>query len=392
MTPTGPGLFQRDLFDGGHHVLRQQVAAFLDEDVVGPHRNWTQARYVPRGIWRKAGEAGLLCRTLPPEYGGKGRDFRDSVVVIEELAARRLAGLPTYLQSDIFAPLILRLGSAELKQSVLPGLCDGSLLGAVALTEPQSGSDLNAFRTSARRDGDNMVLNGTKTHISNGSAADLIIVAGRSDKAMLGDQPGFSLVLAEGAADGLTRKTIPKSGMQALDTATLTFDNCLLPASNLLGQEGFGFVHLMQSLVAERLVLAVYAQASAETQLREMVAACHARRTTPGSLLDYQHIRFRLADLYSDCAVNRAFVDQCISAQLHNRLDAKAACIAKLRCTEMLKSIAAQAMQLRGAAGISETEGERTVSDLVDASTQTIWGGSSEVMRDVIGRGLVNLL
>lgn len=392
MTGMPAGLFHRDLFDESHHQLRQQVACFLDEHVVEPHRHWTRASYVPRAIWRKAGEAGLLCRTIPTEYGGKGADFRDSVVVIEELATRRLSGLPTYLQSDIVAPMLLRHGSADQKQRYLPGLCDGSLLGAVAMTEPQSGSDLNAFRTSARRCDDAIVLNGTKTHVSNGSSADLLIVAARSGKQTIGDQPGFSLILVEGATEGMTRKGIAKAGMRALDTATILFENCCVSAQSLLGLEGFGFVHLMQSLVAERLVLAVFAQASAETQLREMIAACHARRTAGGTLLDYQHIQFRLADLYSDCAVNRAFVDQCICAHLRHRIDPKAACIAKLRCTEMLKSIAMQALQLRGAAGISETEGEHTVADLVDASVQTIWGGSSEVMRDVIGRGLVNLL
>lgn len=386
------GLFPRDLFDDSHSLLRRQVAGFLDEEIVGLHRNWSQARYVPRDIWRKAGEAGLLCRSLPVEYGGHGRDFRDSVVIIEELAARRLPGLPTYLQSDIVAPLVQRLGTAAQKQRFLPGLCDGNLLGAMALTEPHSGSDLHAFRSFARRDGDDFVLNGVKTHISNGNSADLIIVAARCDKAILGDQPGFVLLLVEAGRDGISRKAIAKAGMQALDTATITFEDCRVPACNLLGQEGLGFMHLMQSLVAERLVLAVFAQASAETLLRETIAACHARQTSAGTLLDYQHIRFRLADLYSDCSANRAFVDQCITAQLRNRTDPKAACIAKLRCTENLKDIATQALQLRGAAGISEAEGERCVADLVDASVQTIWGGSSEVMRDLIGRGLVNLL
>jgi alkylation response protein AidB-like acyl-CoA dehydrogenase len=385
-------VFKRDLFDTGHLALRHHVGAFLDEEIVPHHQGWTEREYVPPDAWQKAGSNGLLCRTVPVEYGGLGRDFRDSVIVIEELAARRLPGLLTYLQSDIVAPALLRLGSETQKLRYLPALCAGRSLGAMALTEPHSGSDIYAMQTKAERSGDGFVLNGSKTHISNGSTADLIVVAARSRQHAIGGQAGFTLLLVEATTPGLSREKISKSGMRALNTSCLRFDNCPVGADGLLGPEGLGFLHLMTFLVVERLVLSVYAQASGEALLRELIGACHDRRTSMGTVLGYQNTQFRLADLFSECATNRAFVDLCIAQHLAGRLDPRAACIAKLRTTELLKTIAALGFQLRGASGISGVEGTRTTQDLVDSAIQSIWGGSSEVLRDVIGRGLANVL
>jgi acyl-CoA dehydrogenase len=392
MSLRGSGLFERDMFDDSHAALRADVAAFLDARIVPAHPGWTEARDVPREVWEQAGATGLLGRTVPEEYGGRGRDFRDAVVIIEELAARRLSGLPTFLQSAIMMPFLVRLGTDDQKNRYLPGLCEGRLIGAVALTEPQSGSDIYAMRTTIARNGDNILLDGSKSHISNGSKADLILVAGRSEKGAVGGQPGFSLVLVEANTPGITRDPIRKAGMQALDTARLSFDGCRIPAANLLGPEGMGFMYLMRSLVVERLVLAIYAQASTEVILRETIAACEGRRTSSGTVLDYQNTHFRLADLYGECAANRTFVDHCIQRHLRERMDPRAACIAKLRTTELLRAVAGFALQMRGAAGISDAEGARTIQDLVDSSVQTIWGGSSEVMRDVIGRSMANVL
>ncbi|MGL6211508.1 MAG: acyl-CoA dehydrogenase family protein, partial [Paracoccaceae bacterium] len=293
---------------------------------------------------------------------------------------------------DIVAPFILKLGSETQKQRWLPGFCTGEALGAIAMTEPRSGSDIQGMQTKAERAGMGFVLHGEKTHISNGSTANVIIVAAQSSKGAIGAQGGISLLLVEDTTPGLTRNRIAKAGMAALDTSHLRFDGCEIPAANLLGGEGMGFLYLMTFLGIERLVLAIYAQAFAVGILQDLIAACHRRASAAGTVLDFQNTQFRLADLYADAAANQAFVDQCIALQLRGRADPRAACIAKLRTTETLKAVAAIAVQLRGAAGVSGPEGQSAAQDLIDASVQSIWGGTSEVMRDVIGRSLVNSL
>ena len=385
-------MFKRTLFENAHATLRQQTAAFLDSNVVPHHDGWTTAQSAPRQIWRDAGAQGLLCRTVPQEYGGQGRDFRDSVVLIEELANRRLPGFLAFLQSDIVAPYILRVGNKTQRETILPGLCSGALVGAVALTEPHSGSDLHAMQTFARRDGDDFILDGQKTHISNGSTADILAVAARSDTHSATGQAGFSMLLVDANQAGMTRQRIVKSGMRALDTSQLCFQNCRLPAANLLGAEGMGLVYLVTFLGVERLILSIYAQASAEAMLQEVIALTARRKTAAGSVLDFQATQFRLADHFSDCAANRSLVDSCIAAHLKGQLDTRAACVSKLRTTETLKQIAACKLQLSGAAGFCGDEGERATQDLIDSSMQSIWGGSSEILRDVIGRSLVNML
>lgn len=385
-------MFKRTLFDAAHEALRRQTAAFLETHVVPFHVNWSVAQTVPREIWSAAGQQGLLCRTIPQDYGGQGRDFRDSVVLIEELARRRLPGFPAFLQSDIVAPYVLRLGTKTQKDQILPGLCTGALIGAIALTEPQSGSDLHAMQTSAVRQGDEIVLNGVKTHISHGSTADVLVVAARCGKAAIAGQAGFSMVLVEATRPGFSRERISKSAMPALDTSRLEFQDCRVPAANLLGAEGMGFVYLVTFLGVERLILSIYAQASAEALLGELIALTAQRKTSKGSVLDFQNTQFRLADLFSECATNRSFVDSCIMAHLSGQLDPRAACIAKLRTTELLKTIAACKLQLSGAAGFCDLAGVQATQDLIDSSVQSIWGGSSEIMRDIIGRSLVNIL
>ncbi|QBF29678.1 acyl-CoA dehydrogenase family protein [Thalassococcus sp. S3] len=385
-------MFKRELFSAGHEALREDVGAFLEAEIVPHHDDWAASGHIPREVWRKAGAAGLLCRTVPREYGGVGGSFIDSVVIIEELAKRRISGLLSFLQSDIVAPFILKLGSEDQKAHWLPGFCSGETLGAIAMTEPQGGSDISGLKTRAQRHGEGLLLDGTKTHISNGSAADVIIVAARADDGAPGQQPAISLILAEAARPGINRTRIAKSGMPALDTSEITFDNCLVPSGNLLGAEGMGFVYLMTFLGIERLALAIYAQASAERMLRDLIADCDARKGVEGTVLDFQNTRFSLADLYSACAVNRAFIDNCIKVAEAGRPDPKGACIAKLRATDCLRQIAALGVQYRGAAGISGESGSRATQDMVDSAVQSVWGGTSEIMRDVIGRGLASVL
>jgi len=383
-------MFDRHIFGPEHDAWRAEVAAFLSAEIVPHHDQWVTARRTPRQAWTQAGAAGLLGRGLPQAYGGGGRDFRDSAVVIEELARHRVHGLFSCLQSDIVAPVLLRLGTDAQKQRLLPGLCQGEVLGALALTEPQGGSAMSTMATTAQPNADSLVLNGCKTHISNGSVADVVIVAARSDRGAIGDQPGLSLVLVETERPGVRQRPIDKCGMPALDTGEITLDNCVVPRSNLLGAEGMGFVYLMSFLGVERLVLAIYAQACCERLLQELIRDCDARRTPQGSLLDHQNTRFSLADLYSECAVNRSFVDHCIPQVRDGRFDPKQACIAKLRTTATLKALATLGVQLRGAGGISGASGERASQDLLDASVQSIWGGTSEILQDLIGRSMAS--
>ncbi|WP_293577470.1 acyl-CoA dehydrogenase family protein [Phaeobacter sp.] len=383
-------MFARTLFDADHDRWRDEVATFLSSDIAPHHDDWVVARKTPRAAWAKAGAAGLLARGLPPQFGGAGRDFRDSAIVIEELARQRIHGLLTCLQSDIVAPFVQRLGTEAQKQKLLPGMAQGEVLAALALTEPQGGSALSTMTTTAETRGDSLVLNGVKTHITNGSVADVVIVAAKSARGSIGDQPGLSLVLVETERPGVSQESIDKTGMAALDTGRITLNECVVPRSNLLGGEGMGFVYLMNFLGVERLVLAIYAQACAERILTELIRDCDARQTPEGSLLTHQSPRFSLAELYSECAVNRSFVDQCIPSVQEGRFDPKQACIAKLRTTATLKSLASLAVQLRGAGGISGESGARASQDLLDASVQSIWGGTSEILLDLIGRSMAS--
>ncbi|KZK87657.1 Acyl-CoA dehydrogenase [Pseudovibrio sp. W64] len=384
-------MFRRDIFDDEHIVLRKQVSDFLDMYIVPFHDTWSQNQTAPTKIWREAGAQRLLCRGLPSEFGGAQKDFRDSVIIIEEIAKRRLPGCLLFLQSDIIAPFLHQVGKPAQREKWLPKICSGQSICALAMTEAQSGSDLFSLDCSAEWDGDKFILNGVKTHISNGSTADIILVAARSKKTGLDGRPGFTLLVLEGDPVGLTREKISKSAMRALDTATLRFENIRVPKENLLGVEGMGFLNLFTFLSIERLVLSVFAQAATEAQLTELIAFCHARKTVAGTVLDFQNTQFALADLYAECAVNRTFVDQCIAGRLKAEADPRAGCIAKLRTTETQKKVAALGVQLRGASGLSGDEGKQAIKDLTDSSAQSIWGGSSEVMRDIIGRSLANL-
>ncbi|MCG7626778.1 acyl-CoA dehydrogenase family protein [Epibacterium sp. MM17-32] len=383
-------MFNRTLFDPEHDAWRAEVSRFLTSEVVPQHDRWVADKKTPRDIWRRAGAAGLLGRGMPRQYGGAGRDFRDSAIVIEELARHRVHGLFTCLQSDIVAPFILRLGTDAQKDRLLPALCQGETLGALALTEPQGGSAMSDMATTARNSGESLVLNGCKTHISNGSVADVVIVAAQSERGAIGDQPGLSLVLVETERPGISQQAIQKCGMPALDTGRISLEDCIVPRGNLLGAEGMGFVYLMSFLGVERLVLAIYAQGCCERILQDLIRDCDARRTPQGSLLDHQTPRFALADLYSECAVNRSFIDQCIPQVQDGRFDPKSACIAKLRTTATLKKLAALGVQLRGAGGISGDSGAAASQDLLDASVQSIWGGTSEILQDLIGRSMAS--
>jgi acyl-CoA dehydrogenase len=383
-------MIRRSIFSQGDEQFRQEVAEFLDSEIAPRYANWVEAGRVPREAWVKAGDAGLLCRTAPRSYGGREASFLESVVIAEELGKRRFSGFLTFLQSDIVAPYFVRLATDEQKSAYLPGLCSGEKVGAIAMTEPRSGSEVAQMRTTISKAEESFVLNGHKTHISNGFTADVVLVAGRTNATASDGNAQLNLLIVETDQKGVIRSPIAKSGMQALDTCELIFQDCEVPKNRILGVEGQGLLYLFTFLGLERLMLAIYAQASAIAILRELILFCHGRKTSTGTILDHQTTYSRLADLYSDCCVNQAFIDTCIAEQMRGRHDPRSSSIAKLRASEVLKSIALLAIQFRGAQGISGETGVRATQDMIDSCVQSIWGGASEVLRDAIGKSLVN--
>ncbi|SCW90751.1 Acyl-CoA dehydrogenase, middle domain [Rhizobium mongolense subsp. loessense] len=385
-------MIRRSIFSFTDEQFRVQIGDFLDSEIAPCYESWMRAGCVPREAWIKAGQAGLLCRTAPRAYGGHSAPFLQSVVIAEELGKRRFSGLLTFLQSDIVAPYFLQLATEEQKLAYLPRLCSGERIGAIAMTEPQSGSEVAQMRTTISKVDGGFILNGHKTHISNGFTADAVIVAGRDCSAPGGDNTRLTLLIVDTDMQGIKRAPISKSGMQALDTCELIFENCKIPDGKLLGIEGKGLFYLFTFLGLERLMLSIYAQASAVTILQELIHFCQTRKTSTGTLLDYQTTYTKLADLYSECCVNQAFIDTCITEQMRGRHDPRSASIAKLRATEALRSIALLGVQLRGASGISGKSGERATQDLVESCVQSIWGGASEVLRDAVGKSLINCI
>lgn len=383
-------MIRRSIFSQADEQFRQEVGNFLDDEIAPHYGNWVEAGGIPRETWEKAGDAGLLCRTVPRAYGGRSASLLESVVIAEELGKRRFSGFLTFLQSDIVAPYFLRLANESQKSSYLPGMCSGKKVGAIAMTEPQSGSEIANLRTTALRSGQNFVINGHKTHISNGFTADVVLVAARTDAKPLHENAALSLFIVDTDVKGLKRAPITKSGMQALDTCELMFEDCEVSQDRLLGAEGMGLLYLLTFLGLERLMLAIYAQASAIAILQELIVFCQGRKTSAGTLLDYQYAYNRLADLYSDCCVNQTFIDACIVEQVRGSHDPRSSSIAKLHATESLKSVALLAIQFRGAKGISGEMGARASQDMIDSCVQSIWGGANEVLRDAIGKSLVN--
>ena len=380
-------MLRRELFSESDLRFREGVADFLEREIAPNYPEWEANGIVPKDAWRRAGDAGLLCRTVSRDYGGPGESFLRSVIVIEEVSKRRLSGFMTYLQSDIVVPYLIQIGSESQKRRYLPDCVTGRRLAAVAITEPHCGSDLAAMKTSASKGPGGYRITGTKTHVSGGTNADLIVVATRTAGENVGRE-GTSLLLVETPIEGLDRIALPKAGLRALDTSSLVFAGTLVSEDCLLGAEGMGFLYLVKLLTIERLVLAISAQAACNQILRETIGDCGNRVFSRGSVLDFQNTRFALADLISECVTNQVFIDRCIIEQMRGDMNPTAACIAKLRTTELLKRIALQAVQFRGARGVGAAAGDRAAQDLLDACVQTIWGGTNEVMKDIIGQGL----
>ncbi len=377
---------QRTLFDADHQAFRDTCRAFCEKEIAPFHAEWEEAGIVPREVWERAGSHGLLGFSVPAEYGGGGvRDFRFNTVLNEELTRVAATGVGFSVHVDINGGYLLDLTTDEQKDRWLPGYADGRLITAIAMTEPGAGSDLQGISTTAVRDGDDFVLTGQKTFISNGINADLVIVVARTDPDA--GHEGISLVMVERDMAGFGRgRNLDKIGLKAQDTAELFFDQVRVPAANLLGEPGQGFVYLMQNLPQERLCIAVTAVAACERVLGQTMDYVRSRTAFGRSVGSFQANRFTLAELVTEVDIARVYVDRCIEQHLGGGLSATDAAKAKWWTTELQKRVVDQCLQLFGGYGyMSEYPIARA---FLDTRVQTIYGGTTEVMKEIIGRDL----
>ncbi|MFD0276282.1 acyl-CoA dehydrogenase family protein [Kitasatospora sp. NPDC127111] len=378
---------QRDIFTEEHEDFRATVRAFLAKEVLPHYDRWERAGIVDRSAWLAAGRQGLLGLAVPEEYGGGGStDFRYAAVLAEEFARAGASGLALGLHNDIIGPYLTSLATDEQKRRWLPGFCTGELITAIAMTEPGTGSDLQGIRTHAVDQGDHYLLNGAKTFISNGILADLVIVVARTTPE--GGAHGLSLLVVERGMPGFERgRNLDKIGQKAQDTAELFFEDVRVPKENLLGEVNQGFVYLMRNLAQERLTIAAAAIAGAE-YLVEITTEYVKRREAFGRpLAKLQHVRFEIAELATECAVTRAFVDRCVTEHNRYALTPADASMAKWWATELQKRTADRCLQLHGGYGyMSEYPVARAFTD---GRIQTIYGGTTEIMKEIVGRSIL---
>jgi acyl-CoA dehydrogenase len=380
-----PGGIPRTIFEPEHATMRDAMRRFCEREIAPFHAAWEDEGVVPRAIWRRAGELGFLCMTLPSEYGGADADFRASAVFSEELARIGASGPGFALQSDIVAPYILHYGTEEQKRRWLPRLASGEIVSAIAMSEPGTGSDLAAVATRARRVDGGYAIDGAKTFITNGVLADLVIVVATTEPGA--GSRGIALFLVERGMPGFAAgRPLKKVGLKAQDTAELVFDGVRVGEDAVLGEIGAGFKMLMSELAQERLSIAVTAVAACETALEQTIAYCTQREAFGKRILDFQNTRFTLATLTAKVTMARVFVDRCIELHCRGELDATTAAIAKLETTELQFGVADECMQLHGGYGyMLEYPIARAWAD---GRVQRIYGGSNEIMREIIGRSL----
>ena len=377
----------RTIFSEEHELFRASVRRFVEQEITPFHRQWERDGVTPRAMWRKAGEHGLLCANIPPEYGGAGAEWLYNIVVIEELARAGASGPGSgfMVHSEMVASYLLSYGTEDLKQRYLPKMVTGEMIGAIAMTEPDAGSDLKSLRSSARRDGDEYVINGQKIYISNGFNADVIVVAAKTDPGA--GAKGISLIAIETAQPGFKRgRLLEKLGLQAQDTAELFFDDVRAPLANRLGEEGAGFGILMSKLVQERLVQAIRSAAAIEAIIEWTIAYTRERKAFGKTIADFQNTQFKLAELSAEAASLRVFVDRSIEAYLHGQLTGVDAAKVKLVASNLHCRTADECLQFFGGYGyVFEFPIARAY---VDARVSKIAGGAVEVMKQIIGRDL----
>ncbi|SEA56534.1 acyl-CoA dehydrogenase family protein [Marinobacterium iners] len=369
-------------------LFREMVLRALEREVAPHYEQWERDGITPRALWNTLGEAGLLCVDAPEDHGGCGVPFEYSVMLVTEMARLGYGALATnvMVHSDIVAPYIAHIGNDEQKNRWLPGMVSGDVVGAIAMTEPGAGSDLAALRTTAVLDGDEYVINGSKTFITNGQHADMVIVAAKTDPAA--GAKGVSLFLVDTTLPGYGKgRNLEKIGQHSGDTSELFFENMRVPKSALLGEEGKGFMYLMKELPRERLVIGAIGVGAARGSLDMTIQYADERTLFGQKLKELQNTRFRIAEMETDYRVNKAFIDQCISDYSRGELDAATASMAKYTATEMQCRVADGCLQLFGGYGYTT---EYPISRaFIDARVQRIYGGTSEVMKEVIARSVL---
>ncbi|MEM0929623.1 MAG: acyl-CoA dehydrogenase family protein [Pseudomonadota bacterium] len=381
----GCEMLERNLYDEEHELFRQTVSRFFDEEIVPHHDRWEEQGYVDREAWTKAGELGLLCSTIPEAYGGSAVDRRYSAILLEEQGYRGINGVGFALHSDIVGPYINNYGTDEQKQRYLPAMVTAEKIGAIAMTEPGTGSDLQAITTTAKDDGDHYVINGAKTYITNGWNCDFAVVACKT-----GSQGGakeMSLIIVDADSDGFYKdKPFKKVGMRAQDTCQLTFDNVRVPKSNLLGGPNAAFMMLMTELAWERLMIAIGCVAAAKYAYDLTKEYTNERQAFGRPIANFQNSKFKMAEMKTEIAIGQTYIDRCLELELEKKLNVDAAAAAKYWCSDMLQKVVDEGVQLHGGYGYMwETPIARAYAD---ARVQRIYGGSTEIMKEIISRSL----
>ena len=376
----------RTIFGEEHNIYRQSVRRFIEKNVSPHYERWEREGEVPRSFWTDAGGAGLLCPMVPENYGGAGGDYLFNAIVLEELVRAGATGLGgVSVHNDIVVPYLVDHATEEQKRHWLPKMVSGEAVAAIGMTEPDGGTDLKALRTAARRDGNHYVIDGQKTFITNGHVADLVVLAAKTD--MRAGAKGISLFLVEAARDGYRRgRKLDKVGQHAADTAELFFDGVRVPAENLLGEEGKGFAYMMQKLPQERLAIAVIGAAHAEAAHAWTVEYTKGRKAFEKTVFDFQNTRFKLAEMAAEVTLGRLFVDTCLKAHQAGTLDVPTAAMAKFWVTDMASRVIDECLQLFGGYGYMR---EFPIARAwIDARVQRIYGGTNEIMKELVARSL----
>ena len=376
----------RFVYEEEHEMFRTSVRKFLETEAAPYHAQWEKDGHVDRQLWIKAGEQGFLSPTVGEEYGGVGADFRYNAIVDEEIGRSGLTGIGWGLHSDIAVPYIVRYGNEAQKEKYLPKCVTGEINTAIAMTEPGAGSDLQGIKTTAVKDGDDYILNGSKTFITNGQLSDLVIVVAKTDPAA--GAKGTSLFLVETGTPGFTKgRNLEKVGMKAQDTSELFFQDVRISKEQLLGEEGMGFVYLMQDLPQERLSVAINAIANARSILDQTIEYVKERKAFGKSVATFQNTQFKLAEMDTDLTVAEAYMDRCLQLHVEEKFDSVAAAKCKLMSTDLQCKVIDECLQLHGGYGFMwEYPVARAFAD---ARVQRIYAGTNEIMKLIIGRDLV---